>query len=156
VRVGVGLLVLAAVACTPPPRPPTPVAEATPGGRWLVGVFEGTLPCADCEGVRTRLTLWASGPHDFTDARYALAETYLGTREARRFRSEGTWTLLRGDADDPDATVYQLDPEKGDDARSFYVVDERHLEQLDRTLHRTRAATPPVLERVELELPAAD
>ncbi|GGD74162.1 META domain-containing protein [Lacimicrobium alkaliphilum] len=52
------------------------------------GVYEGILPCADCEGIQTRLML--SG-----DGHYQLSETYLGEGEkARAFKSKGEFEWL--------------------------------------------------------------
>ena len=56
-------LLLMLAACKPAPEP------------LLVGVFAGDLPCADCPGLATRLTLvrkdsgWAEG-------RYLMVQTY--------------------------------------------------------------------------------
>ncbi|MGH7893348.1 MAG: copper resistance protein NlpE [Candidatus Binatia bacterium] len=147
------LLVLA--ACTRAPRPAVPLAVPTADGRYLVGVFEGVLPCADCEGIRTRLTLYANGPDDFTRATYALVETYLGTSDGlQRFRAEGEWTLLRGDATDPDATVYQLDPGRPSTQRSFRVLDAQRIELLDREQRPIRSTLDYTLTRVAAPSPS--
>jgi len=144
-----GLLVLAACAAKAP-RPAGPVAARMADGRYLVGTFEGVLPCADCEGIRTRLTLHANGPDDFTSATYALVETYLGTSDGvQRVRAEGDWALLRGDATDPEATVYQLDPGRPSTQRSFRVLDEHRIELLDRDRHPIRSTLDYTLTRVE-------
>lgn len=45
------------------------------------GTYEGTLPCADCEGIHTRLELNA-------DLSYTLTEHYLGTSESKNTFSE--------------------------------------------------------------------
>src|SRR5215510_6268561 len=62
--------------------------------------YAGTLPCADCAGIRTVLTLYSEpGP-----TRYELVETYLATRDGdRSFPSSGRWTVLRGSATDSNA-----------------------------------------------------
>ncbi len=93
----------------------------------ILAVYEGVLPCADCQGIRTELTLF---DEDFT---YKLVETYLGTPAGdRSFRSDGAWTTLRGKAGNPDATIYQLNPGEPEKIRNFLVVDEGQLQQLDR------------------------
>lgn len=52
------------------------------------GVYEGVLPCADCEGIQTRLMLSADG-------HYQLSETYLGSGEkTRAFQSKGEFEWL--------------------------------------------------------------
>jgi copper homeostasis protein (lipoprotein) len=92
----------------------------------VLAVYEGVLPCADCQGIRTELTLFDD------DSSYKLVETYLGTPDGdRTVESDGTWTLQRP-RKDPEATIYQLHPGKPGEARSFLIVDERQIRQLDR------------------------
>ena len=97
--------------------------------------YAGTLPCADCAGIRTLLTLYSEpGP-----TRYELAETYIGTKDGdRAFLNSGRWTILRGSAADADATVFQLDFDRPDRARNFLREGDYHLVQLD----RNQAALP--------------
>jgi copper homeostasis protein (lipoprotein) len=95
--------------------------------RSPLGVFEGTLPCADCEGIRTELTLFLQ-PDTFM-----LRETRLGGRgDGETIMSEGPWRAALGMEKDPEATVIQLDPEKPDTMRSFREVGGDRLEPLDR------------------------
>ncbi|MEO8727585.1 MAG: DUF333 domain-containing protein [Acidobacteriaceae bacterium] len=98
----------------------------------LIGVFEGTLPCADCEGIDTRLALYAKGPFDNADATYRLTLTYMGRKS--HFTQTGAWTILRGMPGNPDATLYQLDPGKPN-AASYLRVGEDELKQLDHHQH---------------------
>src|SRR5215831_4012358 len=42
-------------------------------------VYEGVLPCADCEGIKTELTLYRKAESS-DPATYRLSETYLGRR----------------------------------------------------------------------------
>lgn len=108
-------------------------ASPSPAEPAVFAVFEGDLPCADCAGIRTRLTLFAEGD------RYRLEETRLGAGSGARPRTvEGTWTTLRGSADDPDATVYVLDPRDPKRERNFLRLDENAIEQLDRDQRRVR------------------
>ena len=78
----------------------------------LVGIFAGDLPCADCSAVRTRLTLYTKAPNDFTEAFFIRTTTYVDAPHGTTtFADRGVWTVLRGDATDPNATVYQLNPD---------------------------------------------
>ena len=52
-----------------PGTPPTTVDSA---GLKLPATFRGTLPCADCEGIRYHLDLWPDGV-------FHLRQNYLGT-----------------------------------------------------------------------------
>lgn len=93
----------------------------------ILALYEGILPCADCQGIRTKLTLF---DEDFT---YRLVEVYLGTPDGdRTVESGGTWTTLQGTGEYPTGTIYRLNPGKPEDVRSFLVVNEAEIEQLDR------------------------
>ncbi len=49
------------------------------------GNYEGTLPCADCEGIETKLSLKQDGS-------YTLTTTYLGEEGENRFEQKGSFT----------------------------------------------------------------
>ena len=72
--------------------------------------FWGVLPCADCPGIRTKLTL-------VPDERlYVLRQTYLEADEGRdaTFTTVGTWTEDPGVLDArPDAPVLRLEASEG-------------------------------------------
>lgn len=127
------------VACSPrateaPAPPPSPVAAAAPAPEAMTMVFAGDLPCADCPGIRTELTLTRDAPYS-GDGKYKLVETYI--HRGAPITSTGIWGTLRGDAVDPDATVYELNPEKPEPARRHFrrVGDDEALKVLggDRT-----------------------
>ena len=62
---------------------------------WL-----GVLPCADCDGIQTRLQLRRAGGRQT----YALEETYLGADGEAVFTQAGQWVR-----DDGDEGVFRLD-----------------------------------------------
>lgn len=94
-----------------------PVAPAV-SVKKVLAVYEGVLPCADCRGIRTELTLFED------DSTYKLVEIYLGTPEGdRTVESEGTWTLRR-------PAIYQLHPGNAGEVRRYLIVDERRIRQL--------------------------
>ncbi|MCC6610540.1 MAG: copper resistance protein NlpE N-terminal domain-containing protein [Burkholderiales bacterium] len=76
------LMLLAALTACMPRHDAPPAAAADPAHSsrnsldWA-GVYEGVLPCADCPGIRTRLTL-------LNDGRYALSTQYLDRQDAPR------------------------------------------------------------------------
>lgn len=79
------------------------------------GVYEGVLPCADCEGIQTRLML-------IKDGNYQLSETYLG-EDSRAFQSKGQFEWLE------DGLRIRL---KGrTSAPGYYQVGENQLFHLD-------------------------
>jgi uncharacterized lipoprotein NlpE involved in copper resistance len=97
-----------------------------------LGTFQGILPCADCPGIDTRLTLVQYGPN-IAEGTYSLQQTYED-RNVKPLVTAGDWTTLRGDAADPDAVVYQLDPDHPEHSLYFLKTDENKLEQLDSNL----------------------
>ncbi len=135
----------------PPPSAASPNAaeSVAPTGevaahldRSPLGVFEGTLPCADCAGIRTELTLFLQ-PDTFT-----LRETYLGAADGEKtITSEGTWQAALGAADDPDATVIRIEPGDPDSSRSFREVGGDRLELLGRDGRKIDSALDYTLTR---------
>ena len=90
----------------------------------LVGVFTGTVPCADCSGIRTDITLITSSPARSSEGTFSLVEHYLGTRSGdRAFRRQGRWTIVKGTKTIPDAIVYQLTADDGGRAMQLRRVD---------------------------------
>ena len=78
------------------------VAEPTPAP--ISGTFEGTLPCADCSGIKTELVI-------SEDGKCKLTETYMAKKE-KQFVSEGE--IVRGEGGrfsltDKDGTVRQYE-----------------------------------------------
>ena len=102
-------VLLAAAAC----RSAAPIIDAADNAVPAVAaIFTGTLPCADCSGIRTDITLFTVTPGRRSEGSFSLVEHYLGTRTGdRTFRRQGRWVTLRGTMGDPDATVYQLTAE---------------------------------------------
>lgn len=53
-------------------------------------VWQGRLPCADCDAIETRLVLER---RDDGDRLYALEEVYVAAGETAQFEEEGEWRL---------------------------------------------------------------
>ncbi|MEE2001886.1 copper resistance protein NlpE N-terminal domain-containing protein [Alkalimonas sp. MEB108] len=94
------------------------VADAAHNSRNALdwdGRYEGVLPCADCEGIKTKLTLQQDG-------RYQLESQYLG-KSNQVFREQGTFEW------DSSGQIIQLQrPQPGGDQ---FFVGENRLWQLD-------------------------
>jgi len=117
-RVGLSLaatvLCISTAAAQPQGRPDVPV---------LLGEFKGTLPCADCQGVETSLTM-IKKDEGTAEGSYVLIETFVG-KSADPVVAEGNWTTLRGSAADPDDTVYELNPDSLEfQRRAFLKVND--------------------------------
>ena len=96
-------------------------------------VFEGTLPCADCNGIETTLTLYHNKIKN--QSTYKLREVYLYQNNDKTFDTYGNWNALKGTQQDPNAIVYQLavqneDPEDPD-VINYLVVDKNTLMLID-------------------------
>jgi copper homeostasis protein (lipoprotein) len=121
-----------------------------PGTAILFGVYKGTMPCADCQGLETTLRLYAKGKFDTTYAFYVRTQTYRGAPHGDVTISDrGEWAVLRGDADDDKATVYQLNPDKEQQSEALLVQDKgAALVQLDRDLKAIDTQMNVTLKRV--------
>lgn len=109
-----------------------PKADAAQPDGVLVGKFFGVLPCADCSGINETLLLYAKSATELVATRYQLQMVYRGTRNGDKTMQEtGEWTVLRGTRTDPDAVVYQLNPEKPAEM-SNYLLTGDSLTPLDR------------------------
>lgn len=127
---------------------PAAAAPASQGAAVLR--YAGTLPCADCAGIRMELTLIRDASGEPTT--YQLVETYLGSMAAealKPFTQTGQWSIQRGTADRPDVVIYVLDG-GGDElkTRSFEVVGEQELVMLDREQKRAQSSHSYSLTRV--------
>ena len=71
----------------------------------------------------------------------------------RVFEKTGRWALLRGSANDPNATVYQLDFDRPDTQRDFLKVGDDELRLLDRRQHEIPSPAPHSLWRSKQPTP---
>ena len=138
-----GLLALSLAACKqeaePAPAAPAAVVEPAPAPapemtaqasdsdlaakagtidmKAFPGKFAGTLPCASCPGIDTKLELMADGP-------FKLTETYKGEAGAPNV-VEGTWTVEDG------GKRVLLDPNsKSEQDRSYEIVSNDEIRML--------------------------
>jgi copper homeostasis protein (lipoprotein) len=107
---------------------PAPVAvESAPAAsaadvpfdvKGFAGTFSGTLPCADCPGIDTKVTLNADGT-------YKLHEVYQG-KPGNGFNGDGTWTA------EENGKRIRLDPNsKSEQDRLFAVTSKDEIDALD-------------------------
>ena len=126
----IGLLALAACGReTPPPEPASPADADTAQSSETAEDFErswlGVLPCADCDGIQTRLVLRGENGA----RRYLLEETYLGVEGDNAFVQEGEWREETIQLEGVDTVVYRLDPQGP--SRWFWVQPDGGLEMLE-------------------------
>lgn len=72
----------------------------------VFGTYEGTLPAADCEGIKTVLTV-------NSDSTYVLQSEYLGVNDGE-FVTSGVYNLLDG------ALIELITPSSGE--KTYYKV----------------------------------
>lgn len=107
----------AGVPADPPIGTEPSASHANTKPKGFSGVFEGSLPCADCAGIDTLIEL--SG-----DGTYTLQERYQGKPD-NRFIHEGTWTR---DASDN----IRLHPKIGsDEGQRYEIISDDEIRLLD-------------------------
>jgi copper homeostasis protein (lipoprotein) len=123
-------LVLAGCGRDPAPadadRAPAPAATDEPAlspGESFERSWLGVLPCADCDGIQTRLQLVRDGDVQT----YELEETFLGADGDAVFTQRGAW--IQEDAG-ASAGFFRLDPEVPT-GRRFELRPDGALDQLD-------------------------
>lgn len=100
----------------------------------LSQTFEGLLPCADCGGLKTKLTLTKNSQYS-AEGTYTLFETYLGKAD-KPYITKGNWTTIKGIADNPKQIIYQLmAPEEGQPV-NYLLVNSNTLELVDQNYEK--------------------
>lgn len=99
---------------------------------YVFAELEGVLPCKDCKGIKTKLTLYSEGKYVGT-GNFVLEEIFLGKNEKPKIVN-GSWTTERGNAIDEDAVVYYLSEESlNDNSRiiRYQKINNRKVRLLD-------------------------
>lgn len=130
-------------------------SQAIPNGPVADGPYVGTLPCADCSGIRTTLTLYsmgAAGPPLF----YRMTATYLGTADGDRTEERlGPWLRVRAGEEER----ARIEPHDDAARQSFRRVSADALVLLDRaerpiaTPHDLRLERSDAVSSAGLEAP---
>lgn len=124
---------MALVACNGGSADATPENEVTtvPDGHNAQlsldyeGSYKGVIPCADCEGIETTITLGKENT-------YELSSKYIGKGDGQPYVSKGTFVWR------PDGSTIEL---QGDtDGAFLYFVGENKLWQLDMEGNRIEGA----------------
>lgn len=104
-------------------------------GKLMTRVYENTLPAASSSGIEYTVTLY-NYEHS-GDGVYQVILNYLEAENGQDKRVEkvGRMYTLRGDAENKDATVYQLIPFYGGEGMNFLYLGNK-LELLTKQLQR--------------------
>lgn len=112
---------------------------------FVYGPYIGTLPCADCEGLQTEITLTKKG--EYTDeGTYVVSQTYLGKSE-KPLITKGNWTMIRGDAQNPNASVFLLNPDDPGLSVYYLKVGDTEIEMLDNDLKKINSPFDMTLKK---------
>ena len=108
-----------------PPSAPQAGEAPAPDAGTLDATWQGVLPCADCDGIQTRLRLVA----DEQGRRFELRETYLAEDGGDMFESQGDWTEETSPLGGRPTRVYRRDD--GGASRFFSLQPDGALEMMD-------------------------
>jgi len=101
-------------------------------------VYEGILPCADCSGLKTELTLYNNGT-------FFLKETYLATRDGdQAHTSSGKYRRIK----DRGREIVQLNYDKPEEIYNFIAPDDDHLRVLDKQLNEIDTPMNMTLDKI--------
>jgi hypothetical protein len=109
--------------------PPYPGRNAN--GDPIRAVFEGRIPCSDCDRLKVQLVLYERA-NERAPTTYWLG--IVGTSGNDRLVTQGTWEIRRGVEGYPEALVYALDQHADEDVRYFWRVNDNILLLLDRRM----------------------
>lgn len=91
---------------------------------WLK--YEGTIPCADCEGIKMELLL-ENNPNN-KENEFELTETYLGTKDGNRiFTNRGSYEISYGFEENSSTMIITLFNENNEALKTFIQEDDQQL-----------------------------
>ena len=111
----------------PPEEPVNPTAQKL--------TYSGMLPCADCSGIRTTLTLYRDQYDNPT--RFELREEYLSGSKVELSASErGNWEAEKRLQGNMQYDIYTINPDDPDADRRYIKDVVNAIEQLDQDGNR--------------------
>lgn len=87
-------------------------------------VFEGTLPCADCEGIETFLKI------NIVDNTFELSSIYKGKSPEKTFVEKGKLNTEKGLEKDQNGTIYILNWDRPETEQVYYGYYSKNPEKL--------------------------
>lgn len=105
-------------------------------GTW--SVYEGTLPCADCSGIKARLELF--NDKNNPEPPYIMKQAFLGTKDGdQAVIDHGIYRTEAGTFRGAPATFFLLDPDKEGKQRQFVRTAGDTLIPVDRNRNEVRS-----------------
>jgi hypothetical protein len=100
--------------------------ERVTGSEWVV--YEGDIPCIDCDEIQVEL--WLENDSSAVTPDYRLVMNYINTPVGDTEEEvEGNYTIISGYDRDRDATLFQLNPGTNE-PRYFVLNDDRSITML--------------------------
>jgi copper homeostasis protein (lipoprotein) len=84
-----------------------------------VSVYEGLLPCGDCEGIQTTLKIY-QGDGTIESHVFELKSIYKGKKAGNEFVDDGNFNIERGLENDQNGTIYVLNYDQPESERIYY------------------------------------
>tara|TARA_B100000446_G_scaffold187764_2_gene218308 strand:- start:673 stop:1095 length:423 start_codon:yes stop_codon:yes gene_type:complete len=122
IAAGLGAALLLGACQSQPKEPVNPTAQQT--------IYSGMLPCADCSGIRTTLTLYRDQYDNPT--RFQLREEYMnGSKVATSATERGDWAMSTRMDGNTELEIYTINPGDPDADRQFLRDAVNAVELLD-------------------------
>ncbi|MFZ4622066.1 MAG: copper resistance protein NlpE N-terminal domain-containing protein, partial [Bacteroidota bacterium] len=100
-------------------------------------VYEGSLPCADCSEIKTRLEIFIDNGH--AEPPFIIKQAYLGKKDGdQAVIDHGVYGTVKGSYRGSDLTVYELNPDKPTKKMFFLRVHADTLRMVDQNLNEIK------------------
>lgn len=93
--------------------------ESTESVLGKVIVYEGLLPCVNCDGIETTLKIYQSDDTTRTHT-FELTSIYKSKGPERKFVEKGSYNIEKGVGNDRERTIYVLDFDQLGSSQTFY------------------------------------
>ena len=107
--------------------------ESTESVLGKVIVYEGLLPCVNCDGIETTLKIYQSDDTTRTHT-FELTSIYKSKGPERKFVEKGSYNIEKGVGNDRERTIYVLDFINWDhrklSLRSFTFINTSQLKSM--------------------------
>ncbi len=101
-------------------------------------VYEGSLPCADCSEIKTRLEIFIDNGN--AEPPFILKQAFIGKKdEDQAVVDHGVYGKLKGTFRGDDATVYGLNPDTPAKQMFFLRVHPDTIRMVDQNLQEIRS-----------------
>jgi len=108
-------------------------------GTWLV--YEGSLPCADCSEIKTRLELFID--YSNPEPPYIIKQAYIGKKdEDQAVIDHGFYGILKESIHGKEATVYELSGNSPEKRMFLLRINDDTLQLVDQNRNSIRSDIP--------------